>query len=233
MDLKNYQEDVVLGMIDILLEDEPDFQRDQQFKYDIAAYTLNRIPPKYFMSERGFTRFADLYLSDEESPGGFLNLVELSVVITNAIEMVKQRRQNNGSNKKSDQTHDSLSPEYYHNFPHIIGRVFDGRTNAPIFGANVTLMADGMPAATAGPGWPNPYTTSQPGKGYFTFWPHHVFHSRERMEHSLVVRIEHGLYEPCEIERTISTTGDFELKDIVSNEAIVNLDTCLLTPRGE
>lgn len=80
MELKNYQEDVVLGLIDILLEDEPEFVEDTHFKYDVAAFTLNRIRPKYFMSERGFTRFANLYLANEDDSDSFANLVELGVI---------------------------------------------------------------------------------------------------------------------------------------------------------
>ena len=44
--------------IDIVLEDEPELRADEGFIYDVAAYVLNRIPPRYLMSERGFLRHA-------------------------------------------------------------------------------------------------------------------------------------------------------------------------------
>ncbi|MCK4515693.1 MAG: late competence development ComFB family protein, partial [Spirochaetaceae bacterium] len=56
MKLKNYQEDVVLRAIDIALEDQSEVVSDPAFVNDVAAYVLNRVPPRYVMSERGFLR---------------------------------------------------------------------------------------------------------------------------------------------------------------------------------
>ncbi len=230
MELKNYQEDVILGLIDILLEDEPDNVNDQHFKYDVAAYTLNRIPPKYFMSERGFTRFADLYLADEDSPDSFINLVELSVVVNQAIETVKLRRSSNGSGADATDANSSLDPLYIHNFPHIIGKVRDARSRLPVEGAKITLLLDGAPADSVGAGWPNPYLTTRPGKGYFSFWPKHLLHAQERLEHTLRLVVEHDDYKPLTVERKISTTGGFERQEIIRSDSIISLDECLLTP---
>ena len=52
MKLKNYQEDIVLHVIDIMLEDNPEIEADETLISDVAAYVLNRIPAKYIMSER-------------------------------------------------------------------------------------------------------------------------------------------------------------------------------------
>jgi len=230
VELKNYQEDVVLGLIEILLEDEPEYEKDKHFKYDVAAYTLNRIPPKYFMSERGFTRFADLYLSDEDNPDSFVNLVELSVVINQAIETVKLRRSSNGSGNGVGRGAEPIEARYIHNFPHIIGKVLDKRTHMPVVDAKVTLFLDGEMADPVGPGWPNPYKTTQPGKGYFSFWPKCLSDSKEELDHSLRVVVEHDSYAPFEFDREFETKGGFERQEIIRNDSIVTLDTCLLEP---
>ena len=230
MDLKNYQEDVVLGMIDILLEDEPDFQRDQQFKYDIAAYTLNRIPPKYFMSERGFTRFADLYLTDEDNPDGFANLVELSVIINQAIDTVKLRRSSKVNEPPATEEPTEPAAEYIHNFPHIIGKALDVKTRVPVCGATVSLFIDGNLVNSAGPGWPNPCRTTELGKGYFSFWPKHILHRNTNLAHSFGIKIEAETYSTCEIQLDVSTAGEFERRETVRSESIVSLDACLLEP---
>jgi competence protein ComFB len=58
MELKNYQEDLVLHIAEIVLEDRPDVKKGGGLLLDVAAYALNRLPPRYILSERGFTRLA-------------------------------------------------------------------------------------------------------------------------------------------------------------------------------
>ena len=43
MKLKNYQEDLVLYVADIVIKDRPDVAADKDLLHDVAAYTLNRI----------------------------------------------------------------------------------------------------------------------------------------------------------------------------------------------
>jgi hypothetical protein len=233
MELKNYQEDVVLGLIDILLEDEPEYSSDREFKYDVAAFTLNRIPPKYFMSERGFTRFADLYLSDDDNADSFLNLVELSVIVNRAIDTIKLRRSGR-SNDPADRSPETDPPsvDYIHNFPHIIGRALDSTTGTPVAQATVTLVSGETPVATTGSGWPNPYRTTQQGKGYFSFWPRYLTHPQASVAHTLGIRIEHSDYLPFSFDISLETRGEFERRNIVANGSIMSLETCLLEPKG-
>lgn len=231
MELKNYQEDVVLGLIDILLEDSPEYLRDQHFKYDVAAYTLNRILPKYFMSERGFTRFADLYLSDQDDTDSFANLVELSVIVQRGIETVKLRR-SHGEPDAGEERHQVSVMEYIHNFPHIIGRILDAGDRTPIAGAEVALLIDGAPIAPADSGWPNPYQTTAAGKGYFSFWPRHLSNASEKLEHRLTLTVDHDSYERLELPCRVSTKGEFHQQEIIRSESIVNLEPCLLVASG-
>ena len=98
MQLKNYQEDIVQHIIDIMLEDQPEIEADETFINDVAAYVLNRIPPKYIMSERGFTRLAALELIDDEDDNNLLNLVQLMMFVSKGMETVKDRRRPEKSN---------------------------------------------------------------------------------------------------------------------------------------
>ncbi len=230
MELKNYQEDVVLGLIDVLLDNQPELKDDSKFVYDVAAYTLNRIPPKYFMSERGFTRFVDLYLLEEDDQKSFVNLVELSLIVNTAIETVKKRRNGHNETKKHKEKTVEPAPEYIHNFPHILGRVFDAAMDTPLTNAEVTLKLNGKPAETVGPGWPNPYITSKATKGYFSFWPKHRTDKAQNLQHEAVVKVLCDGYKPYRIERVIETNGGFELQEVIRNESIINLEHCLLQP---
>lgn len=92
MRLRNYQEDIVLHLIEIILENHPEIEADDVFIHDVAAYALNRIPPRYIMSERGFIRFAFHNLSSEGNGDGLTNLVEYLIVINKAIGVIQNRR---------------------------------------------------------------------------------------------------------------------------------------------
>jgi hypothetical protein len=50
MRLKNYNEDLVLETVKIVLRDRPDIRASRSFMLDVAAYALNRVPPKYITS---------------------------------------------------------------------------------------------------------------------------------------------------------------------------------------
>ena len=85
MKLKNYQEDIVLNLINIVLKDHPDIEADKDFIHDVAAYTLNRIKPRYIMSERGFTRFASMQLFEDNEKNKD-NLIEMMMIVNIAVE---------------------------------------------------------------------------------------------------------------------------------------------------
>jgi competence protein ComFB len=64
MELVNFMEEAVLRLMDELFAQAP--YREMVFndkdRMDVAAYTLNRLPPRYVVTEKGhlFTRAAEL-----------------------------------------------------------------------------------------------------------------------------------------------------------------------------
>ncbi len=64
MQLSNFMEDAVKNALEEMLRTEPyrSFGFDEKVKLDIMAYALNRLPPKYVVSEKGhlFTRVNEL-----------------------------------------------------------------------------------------------------------------------------------------------------------------------------
>ena len=54
--LKNYMEDIVLGLLDEVLKKFPDICTCENCRYDIAAITLNSLKPKY-----GVTRLGEVF----------------------------------------------------------------------------------------------------------------------------------------------------------------------------
>jgi hypothetical protein len=102
MKLKNYQEDIVLHVIDIILEDHPEIEADETLISDVAAYVLNRIPAKYIMSERGFTRLASQQLAEDDDENSLLDLVQLMMLVSKGMELVKSRRRYKHVNHEDD-----------------------------------------------------------------------------------------------------------------------------------
>ena len=93
MRLKNYNEDLVLETVKIVLKDRKDIHPTRSFILDVAAYALNRIPPKYITSERGFTReFVHAGNGNGEEGEKLINVIELITLINRAVEVVARRR---------------------------------------------------------------------------------------------------------------------------------------------
>ena len=96
MQLKNYQEDLVLHVIQIALEEHPEITADEAFIHDVASYALNRLPPRYIQSERGFTRLALSHACDSESGGELAGMIEMLLLVNRAIDIVRNRREAGG-----------------------------------------------------------------------------------------------------------------------------------------
>jgi len=224
MRLKNYQEDVVLRAIEIALEDEPDLLKNRGFVNDVAAYVLNRIPPRYVMSERGFVRLAMDHLGDEEG-AGLANIIELMMLVNSGLEVVRSRR---SSVPRSGNGHSADVPgvvEFVHNYPQIVGRVQDAETGAPVAGATVTLRLDGEPVKPIDTGWQNPYTTREQTRGYFSFWPHPRRDAEERLVAQARFVVEHPDYAPFAFESELATEGEFGPSETIDGDSILNLES--------
>lgn len=236
MQLKNYQEDIVQHIIDIMLEDQPEIEADETFINDVAAYVLNRIPPKYIMSERGFTRLAALELIDDEDDNNLLNLVQLMMFVSKGMETVKDRRRPEKSQYGYDglmsTVEDVQTHNYLHNFPQFIGRVIDNSSRKPIYDACVTQFIDGVRAMPAEPGWMNPYYTNTATNGVYSFWPKAVKDTSELKQCKIKITIEHENYEPLSIEKVVNIKGAFRVLNFIQGDEIINLSTCPLVQKN-
>ena len=228
MRLVNYQEDIVLHIAEIVLQDRPDVEFSQELLLDTAAYVLNRLPPRYIVSERGFTRLmAEL---EDENESKLENLVELLLLINSAVDIVKKRR--------SSVAKDEISPEeteeedhvepHWHNIPYLIGRVVDGGDRKPVAGVKITLLANGSQLKQAGNGWTNPYVTSLAAHGFYSFLPAPI-HSEDRMRNfDLQLLFEINGYRNCTLKRNVKTSGELAARLDFSNDGFINLGTTLL-----
>ena len=224
MRLKNYQEDVVLRAIEIALEDEPDLLKNRGFVNDVAAYVLNRIPPRYVMSERGFVRLAMDHLGDSDGVG-LTNIIELMMLVNAGLEVVRSRRASLPRPGNGHRTEIPGAVEFVHNYPQIVGQVCDAETGDPVGGATVTLQLDGEPVEPIDSGWQNPYTTRDQTKGYFSFWPHPRCDSAERLVARARIIVSHPEYAPFAYESELATEGEFGASDAFDGDSILNLES--------
>ena len=62
MKVYNHMEDVVKDTLEDLLSKKEDICKCEKCKFDIMAWALNRLPPKYIVSDRGriFTKLQEV-----------------------------------------------------------------------------------------------------------------------------------------------------------------------------
>jgi hypothetical protein len=246
MQLRNYQEEIVLAVIPLVLEDHPDVVADDATIHDVAAYVLNRLPPRYIMSERGLTRIAaeNWLLDPDDLPADgsrdrtdptLLGMVQLLILVNRAVELVKGRRvsrrrdgpQRRGGKRSPDAT---LDAGYWHNFPQIIGRVLDSKTKTAVVGATVTLRAGRLGLLRTERGWSNPCTVNGETNGYFSLWPRALRDGQESRSLTLRFSFQHPDYEPAIRLCRVRSRGELVAGEELRLDRVINLGTQLMEP---
>lgn len=234
MRLKNYNEDLVLDTVKIVLQDRVDVRPTRSLILDVAAYVLNRIPPKYITSDRGFTREIVQGAGNGEQQR-LVNAIELITQVNRAIDVVIRRRRDSAP-ARVKRPSGSTSPEaeqqltYFYNMPHIFGRIVDAGDGAPIIAAEATLWINERVSVPAEPGWRNPYTTNEPTKGYFSFWPQVEMGETEAIRVEMRIGFQHGRYAPFTFRKTLKVPGDFFVHDYIRGDKLLDIGTLSLQP---
>ncbi|HKJ85022.1 MAG TPA: late competence development ComFB family protein [Spirochaetia bacterium] len=233
MKLKNYQEDVVLRAIEIALEDQPELLSDESFVNDVAAYVLNRIPPRYVMSERGFLRLALEHLDDSEHDRSLANVIELMLLVNRGVELVGSRRSEPSVSREAVRDEGLAADpgvEYLHNYPQIIGKVVDAETGEPVSGARVMMHVDGDLVPPAANGWQNPCVTQEQTRGHFSFWPRSTRSVEQELSAEVLFTVEHPDYAEFRSVSRIRTEGEFGPQQTIRGDKIVSLAPFALVP---
>jgi competence protein ComFB len=229
MNLKNYQEDLVLHIARIVLEDRPDVQKSDGLLLDVAAYALNRLPPRYILSERGFTRLAADHYVEGDNGNGLAGMVEVLLLVNKAVDTIAGRRKPAEGRPEPGEEGENLLG-YWHNLPYLIGRVAE-RGN-PVVGASVTLYVNGKPASPAAEaGWTNPYLTNAATRGFYSFLPKSCRSTARKRQFRLRLSVQHPDFREAGLERTLRTEGEFSPLDRIDSDHIVNLGTLELVRR--
>jgi competence protein ComFB len=230
MRLKNYNEDLVLDTVKIVLKDRGELKPTRSFILDVAAYTLNRIPPKYIMSERGFTREL-IQLSSEPEDERLIDVIELIALINHAVGVVSRRRKNHLPKKKTailPALDGDTSLTYFYNLPHIFGRIVDSRDGSPVISADATLYVNDRISTPAESGWQNPYQTNAQTKGYFSFWPQPETGTENSYHAAISIGFRHAEYKPYTFKKTLKVPGEFFVHDYIRGDKLLDLGTLSL-----
>jgi len=234
MKLKNYQEDLVLYVADIVIKDRPDIETGENLLHDVAAYTLNRLPPRYILSERGFTRLAADHWVEADSEDGIAGLVEVLILVHKAIDIVKSRRKPSEPSVEAQPRQEEDLPDvrkYWHNLPYLIGRVLDKNTKKPVLDASVRVSINGKLAEPAERGWFNPYRTNAGTKGFYSFLPKPIRSRSKNKKSGLELTIEHPHYEAMTVNQTIDTAGELTTYQFIRSDQILNLGNTYLAAK--
>ena len=168
MEIHNISEDIVLSSVQTIFEtlkgNPEGLCLCEQCKMDTICYALNRIEPRYVVSNRGMTRIEQDWAKRQQTEADIASLVY------KGIRLVNHNQRPTGMHDDSDIT-DKASNEPVFDLPIIVGRLFDGETFAPISGVAVELRYGGEIAPMRNRNWQNPFTLVEHTPGTYTFWP--------------------------------------------------------------
>lgn len=227
MILKNYQEDIVLNAVHIALEDYEDLAVDEFLINDIAAYVLNRLPPLYIMSDRGFLRLASLQMINGSSQKSVDYAIRLMLLVNRGIEIVRSRRKRFTCEYPDQDTPES-DGGYIHYFPQIIGKVTTRSTTGEVNGTSVLLKVDDLQAEPEEPGWMNPYSVNEKTDGLFCFWPRHLSSRSVSRKYRLTIEVTRNENEPIAVSKSVRLDNRLNQPGVINPETIINLGTILI-----
>ena len=127
---------------------------------DVVCYALNRISPRYTVSERGFA-----HRGAEDSPQ---ILADLYAIITEGMERVSVTKRPHIPDSV-DRTQVKTGLNYH--FPVITGNLLNGINFEPLGFGTIHLIRDGDTVPMSGQKWQNPVELNEQTAGRFGFWP--------------------------------------------------------------
>jgi len=170
MELHNVSEDIVFGIVkkifnSVVEKGNPDdLCLCEQCKMDTICYTLNRIEPRYIVSNRGIGYIEQDWAWKQQIEADVSTLAYKGLRIVNHKQRPTAAHKSAVSEKKVP-----VGPIF--DLPTIIGRLFDGCTFAPLSDVKLELWSDGELVSMRNQNWQNPYTLVSKTPGTYTFWP--------------------------------------------------------------
>ena len=234
MEIHNISEDIVLNSVQEIIESVKEKNNPDglclcdQCRLDTVCYVLNRVEPRYIVSNRGITRI------EQDWAGRQQNEADIAALLYKGLRLVNHNQRptaNHGSSESSDKTF--TYPAFY--IPTIVGRLFDGETFAPISNVTVELRCGSEIVPMRNRNWQNPFTLVANTPGTYTFWPASVpaeaVDVQRTFEYSL--KIESPQYETMTHFFKISITSNVQSPYSHVTDKTYKLPDLYLFPPGE
>jgi len=234
MDFHNAIEDVVVDAVTNIFEEIQKSGNPEKFclcyqcRVDTICYTLNRIEPRYIVSNRGFTRIDQNSIDHQQLEA------DITTIIYKAIRLVNH-------NMRPTAPHDGsgASPYKIHNpmydIPTIAGRIYNGISFEPVSNIEVSLYCDGELIGMRNSNWQNPYTMSPNTPGSYSFWPAPISADSPEIttEFKFSIKVNSPDYEPLTHFFSISATSKFHTPRSYTLNRTYKLPDMYIFPPGD
>jgi competence protein ComFB len=173
-ELHNTTEDIVFSKVETIFDAiEKDGNPDSlclchQCHMDTVCYVLNRVEPRYIISNRGVARI---------EWGGFERQqkeADIAALVYEGLKRVNHNQRPNVLHNHNFSAEDSVSSIPVYNIPTIVGRLFNGVNFAPMSSIKIELHRNGDLVPMKDNNWQNPYNLVPNTEGTFTFWPNSI-----------------------------------------------------------
>jgi len=234
MDIHNTNEDLVFLSVQKIFDEIQNSGNPENFclcyqcRIDTICFTLNRIEPRYIVSNRGFTRIDSTSIKNQQIEADITSLIYKGIRLVN-------------HNQRPTAPHDGTAgilPKINHpvyDIPTIAGRIFDGISFEPITGIDVALYCDGELVPMRNNNWQNPFAMIPSTPGAFSFWPEPVIADTPdtNKEFKFSLRVNSPDYETLNHFFTIASISKFHNPHSYALNRTFKLPDLYLFPPGE
>ena len=234
MEIHNISEDIVYSSVQAIIDvikkegNPTGLCLCDQCKLDTICYVLNRVEPRYIVSNRGITRIEQDWTGKQQTEADIATLIYKGLKLVNHNQRPNTNHDESASGKKT-----TNQPMF--EIPAIIGRLFDGETFAPVVGATVELRSNGEIVSMRNTNWQNPFTLIENTPGSYSFWP--APFSADTVDKHITVeyslKIESAQYDTLTHFFKIPTVSSIQTLSPYSLERTFKLPDLYLFPPGD
>ncbi len=233
MEIRNLMEDAVKLVVDELFDSEMREPRlgyctCDQCRLDVDCYVLNRVKPEYIVSSRG------LAYSEREGLDKVQRRADVMSLVKEGWGKVTHSPRPTADHSGARPVGEAVPGPAY-NFPTLMGRVFDGRTFAPLGEGSVRILVGGVEAPMVDPNWQNPFVLAGATGGTYIFWPKPIPAASEDERRSFVFEISVSVpgFDPLSHYAELELTPDKAERFDFSLQRVHKIPDLYLFPEGQ
>jgi len=234
MDIHNTSEDIVFLVLQkIFAEIERTGNKEgyclcEQCQVDTICYALNRVTPRYIVSNRGLTRLesnATMYQQME---------ADITTLLYKGLKLVNHNMRPTAPHDGTKSQKQIINSPVF-DIPTIAGRIFDGISFEPAADIDVSLYCEGELVQMRNSNWQNPYTMVSSTPGAYSFWPAPVITKDPDTTHDFkfTLRVASPDYEILSHFFSITSVSKFHSPNSYALNRTFKLPDLYLFPPGE